>query len=250
MHKLCSFYSIVSETTLISMVSGVFAPQMTLAYAEGNMEKFKDSTNMAIKICGFLCSVPILGFIAFGTPFFRLWLPVLTPDEIQLVQTLSILTLLPTVFSVYIYPLYSVNNITRKLKIPVIVSLIIGIINVITVPIIVKFTDFGLLGIKVVSSVLLTARVLIFVPIYAARNINCKWTTFYKPLTRGMIASGIILVLFYIVKSVVEIDSWLMLIIVGGGCGVIGYVINYIFVLNRNEKAEVLKMVKKVLKRG
>ena len=65
-----------------------------------------------------------------------------------------------------------------------------------------------------------------------------------------MIASGIILVLFYIVKSVVEIDSWLMLIIVGGGCGVIGYVINYIFVLNRNEKAEVLKMVKKVLKRG
>lgn len=239
----------VQLISLISMVSGVFAPQMTLAYAEGNMEKFKDNTNMAIKICGFFCSVPIMGFISFGTPFFELWLPMLTAEEIKTVQLLSVLALLPNVFSVYIFPLYSVNNITRKLKVPVMVTMAVGIINVIAVPILVKYTNLGLLGIKLVSSVLLTARVLIFVPIYAAHNIGCKWTTFYKPLTRGVLSNIMILLLFYIVNRQVEIDSWLMLAIVGVVCGAAAYVLNYIFVLNRSEKVEVVKMVKKVFKR-
>lgn len=240
----------VQLISLISMVAGVFAPQMTIAYAEGNMEKFKDNTNMAIKICGFFCSVPILGFMIFGTAFFQLWLPMLTPDEIKMVQILSMLALLPNVFSVYIFPLYSVNNITRKLKVPVMVTLAVGIINLITVPILVNYTNLGLLGIKIVSSVLLTARVLFFVPTYAAHSIGCKWTTFYKPLARGMVSNIMILLLFNTVNKLVAIDSWLMLIIVGGICGAAAYVINYIVVLNQNEKLEVLKMVKKVFKRG
>ena len=129
------------------------------------------------------------------------------------------------------------------------VTMAVGIINVIAVPILVKYTNLGLLGIKLVSSVLLTARVLIFVPIYAAHNIGCKWTTFYKPLTRGVLSNIMILLLFYIVNRQVEIDSWLMLAIVGVVCGAAAYVLNYIFVLNRSEKVEVVKMVKKVFKR-
>lgn len=239
----------VQLLSLIGMVSSVFAPKMTLVYAEGDMEKFKKTVNTSLKICGFFCSVPILGFIAFGSPFFRLWLNVLTNEEIRLIQVLSILTLLPTMFSVYIYPLYTVNTITRKLKIPVLVSLGIGIVNLIMVPVLIQVTDLGLLAIKIVSSVLLTARVLIFVPIYAAYSINSKWTTFYKPLVHGVISSCIILVIYYQINRLVDIQTWGDLIVVAAISGVIGYLVNYFIVLSKEEKHEIIQIVKRKLKK-
>ena len=226
----------VQILSLIGMVANVFGPKMTILYAEGDMERFKKNVNSSLKLSGFICSVPILGFIVFGEPFFRLWLTMLTPEELRLTQLLSILTLLPTMFSVYIYPLYTVNSITRKLKIPVMVSFGIGVVNVILVPILLQYTSLGLIAIKTVSSVLLTSRVLFFVPLYAAYSLKMKWNTFYPPLIRGSISAAVLLVLFSFVNKSIYINSWTMLFVVAMLCGVFGYVVNYFILLSKEEK--------------
>lgn len=234
--------------SIIGIVSGSFGPQMTMLYAKGDMKKFTEYVNSAIKVCGFICSIPILGFIAFGTNFFSLWLPTLTTGEVNTVQILSIMILAQTVFDVYIYPLYTVNSITTKLKIPVLVSFGIGVANIIGSIALCVYTDLGVYAIQIVSSVLLTARVFFFAPIYAAHILEQKWWTFYKPLFRGMFSSIIVLSIYYIIACNILINSWMQLIAVGIICGIIGYAINYLVVLNKEERIMVKKIVKKIKK--
>ena len=226
----------VQILALIGLVSNVFGPKMTIVYASGDMERFKKNVNSALKLSGFICSVPIIGFVAFGTPFFKLWLVMLSDEEIRLTQLLSVLTLLPTMFSVYIYPLYSVNTITRKLKIPVLVSFGIGLVNVIMVPILMEYTTLGLVGIKIVSSVLLTLRVLLFVPLYAAYSLNMRWNTFYPALARGTVCSAVLLATFSFVNNIVVLDTWIKFGVICVLCGAFGYVVNFFILLSKEER--------------
>ncbi|MEE1101376.1 MAG: lipopolysaccharide biosynthesis protein [Agathobacter sp.] len=235
--------------SIIGIVSGSFGPQMTMLYAKGDMKEFTKYVNSAIKVCGFICSVPILGFIAFGTNFFSLWLPTLTSGEINTVQILSIMILAQTVFDVYIYPLYTVNSITTKLKIPVLVSFGIGVANIIGSIVLCVYTDLGVYAIQIVSSVLLTARVFFFAPIYAAHILKQKWWVFYKPLLRGTFSSAIVLTIFFVIVKNITIDSWIQLLLWGAICGVIGYAVNYVVVLNKEERLMAKEIVMKKIKR-
>ncbi len=231
--------------SIIGIVSGTFSPQMTIIYAEGDMKKFVKYVNSAIKVCGFICSVPIIGFFVFGTSFFHLWLPVLTTGEVRTVQILSMMILAQTIFDVYIYPLYNVTQVTARLKIPVLVSIGIGVANIIGSIGLCVLTDLGVYAIQIVSSVLLIARVFLFAPLYAAYILEQKWYTFYMPLIRGVVATVVSLVLFGVISMHVTIESWLKLIIVGVCCAPIGYLVNYIIVLDKEERIMVAEMIRK-----
>lgn len=236
--------------SLIGTVSNVFTPRMTILYASGDRKAFLKETSFAMRVCGALCSVPLIGFIVFGRPFYTLWMDSLSASDVIQVQILSILTLLPTLFSVYIYPLYSVNTITCKLRIPVLLSCGIGVANLIIVYILLKTTDLGIYAVAGVSSTLLLFRVLIFVPIYAAHNLEENILTFYPPLLRGIISSILMIVLFRAVLSIYEITSWAGLICMAAVCGMIGYTINYCIVFSAEEKKKVLALIREKVRRN
>lgn len=235
--------------SIIGIVCGSFSPEMTMIYAKKDMDEFVKYVKSAIKVCGFICSIPILGFVVFGYNFFGLWLHTLNSSDLMMVQILSIMILAQTIFDVYIYPLYTVNQITTKLRIPVLVSLGIGVANIIGSIVLCQVTDLGVYAIQIVSSVLLTARVFFFAPIYAAKTLNQKWYTFYGPLLRGCVSSAIVIVVFIMIQKNVIIDSWIKLILVAIPSGGLGYLINYIVVLNAKERNMVKEMVMKKIKR-
>ena len=234
---------------LISTVASTFAPAMTIAYANRSRMEFIRQTNFAIKLCGFLCGVPTIGLVVFGEDFFGLWLQALSSEEIHLVAVLSILTILPNVFSVYIYPLYTVNTVTTKLKVPVLVSLIMGIANIILVLILIQTTTLGIYAVAGVSSILALGRILIFVPIYAAHSIKASYITFYKPLVRGIASSGLMLVLFVIIRRIFLIHSWTSFFVVCIVAAMCGYIIVFMIVFNREEKRRVLRIIKNKIRR-
>lgn len=234
---------------LISMIASLFAPMMTIAYGKKNKKGFISQTNFAIKFCGFLCSVPTIGLVVFGEDFLGLWLSALSAEEIHLVAVLSILTILPNIFSVYIYPLYTVNTVTTKLKIPVIVSAIMGVLNVVIVFILIQTTNLEIYAVAGVSSILAVGRILIFVPIYAAHSIKASYSTFYKPLLRGMISSGAMLLVFIAIQKLIPIDGWFSLLAVCAFAGVCGYIIVFMIVFNKEERNRVFQMIRAKLGR-
>lgn len=235
--------------TLISTVAGLFAPIMTVAFATNNMKKFISETNFAIKLCGFLCSVPIIGLVVFGKDFFGLWLSALSPEEVNIVSILSILTILPQFFSVYIYPLYSVNTITTKLRVPVIVSFVMGLLNVAVVFILVKTTNLGVYAVAGTSTVFSIVRILFFTPMYAAHSIKAPYRTFYKPLGRGILSSAIMIVVFIVVRKVLVISDWTSFFITCAVAGISGYLISFVLVFSKEEKQKVIEAVKNKLRR-
>lgn len=237
-------------STLISTVTGSFEPTMTISYGKGDMNDFLHQTKSAMKLSGFLCSVPILGFVCFGMDFYSLWMPSLTNDELLKIQILAVLTLLPQIFSVYICPLYTVNAITCKLKVPVLVSIGIGVLNVAIVFALLSWTNLGVYAVAGVSSVLWVLRIFLFVPVYAAMNVGVSLKTFYPPLLRGCINVLIVGGVFTAISLLVNIDSWLSLIIVCIICGVIGYPLSYFALFNKAERKNVIiKLKKKILRK-
>lgn len=239
----------IQMLNLISMISNAFSPQLTKSYATGDMDLFEKDVKSSIKVCGFICSIPILGFIAFGTDFYRLWIPSLTGEEVKTINILSFLILFHTIFEVYIYPLSTVNSITKKVKMPVLVSFITSILNIIFELVLLETTDLGVYAIEIATAALMFLRVFFFIPIYSAKILKKSWYTFYPPMLRGTVSSVIILAIYFTIQRNVPVNSWGMLIVVAAGCGIIGYAVNYMIVLGKNERIMVKNMIRKKLKK-
>ena len=223
-------------SNLLVTVSNTFTPSLTKNYAKNDKDEFKKNVYSAMKICGCICSIPLVGFIVFGLDFYKLWLHSLSADEALVINRLSWLILVPTYISIYTFPLNSVQTITKKIKVPVLFSLTISIVNIIAELILLKFTSLGVYSIEIATAVVLGVRNFIFIPLYSAHNLKCKWYTFYPTIIRGLFSSTVVLVLFYFVHQFVSINSWLDLIIIAVIAGLIGYVINMIILLNKEER--------------
>lgn len=236
--------------TFIATVAGVFYPFMTISYAKKSSDEFVTETSNALRLCGLVCSVLIMGIIVFGKNFYRFWLPTLSADEINLVQTLSVLTLLPQVFSIYIFPLYHVNTLACRLKWPALVNLILGAVNVVLVFTLLKFTSLGIYAIAGVSSILQVLKILIFVPIYASRNLNKSIWTFYPTILRGILLNIILFGVFSAIKYIVIPESLIKFIITVIVSAVAGYIIGSFIVLGKSDRQNLINMaMKKVKKR-
>ena len=127
---------------------------------------------------------------------------------------------------------------------------IIGVGNVVGTLVLLKYTNLGVYAVQLVSSALLTARVFLFAPFYAAYILEVDWKTFFKPLFRGMFTSIVVLISFEFNKRCFIIDSWATLLGVAVLCGVIGYTICYFVVLDKEDRLSVKRMFQKKFGRG
>ncbi len=235
--------------SLIGVIAGAFYPTLTISYSTRSKEEFFAETNFASKMCGFLCSVPVIGIAVFGGDFFSLWLPTLTAEEIRLVQSLAILTLLPQAFSIYIFPLNQINTILCRVRLPAVIDGIIGVVNIIVVYLLLKFTNLGLYAIAGVSSCLLLLRIILFVPVYAAHNIGVKKTAFYPILLRGILLDAAAVLLCAAVRSMFVIDSWLGLFAAAIPAAAVSYAAGFFLIFSKSERKKAFTVVREKLQK-
>ncbi|MGN0450336.1 MAG: oligosaccharide flippase family protein [Ruminococcus sp.] len=239
----------MSLATLISTLASTFAPHYTILYAKKNIKELIGEINFTSKIVSLILTVPIAGFIVFGVDFYTLWQPTKTPDEIMMIQILSILTCIQYLFTAHTQCLTMLNSVCNKMKVPVLVALAIGVISTGSVLVIINFFDLGTYGVYIiagVSSLLMSLRAIIFIPIYSAYLLKQKKTTFYPAMLRGWLTFAVVFVLFMAISSFVTINSWLSLIAVCIPVGILGYIISIPLLFN---KKELSKFKSKLIKR-
>ncbi|MEY8733655.1 lipopolysaccharide biosynthesis protein [Peribacillus frigoritolerans] len=229
----------------VQIIASTFTPNLTAIYANGKLTQFIREVITSMKITTFIGSVPIVGLVVFGNDFFALWLPTLSVDEINIIQILSILTLLPMLINTIVNPLFNVNTITAKVKIPVITNCIIGILNIILVYIFIKYTDLGVYAVAGVSAILSLARMLFFVPIYSSIILKVKFFRFYKVILRGIFSLIILTFLFNIVNGALYIESWMSLIVICILSAILGYILNFLIIFNKEEKSKIYIFLKR-----
>lgn len=231
--------------TFIGIIAGVFYPSMTVSYAKGNTDDFINECISSTRVCGCLCSVPIIGFIVFGKEFYQIWLPSMSQADITQIYILTLLTILPQFFSIYVYPLYQVNTLTCKLKIPSFVNIFLGVANIVIVFLLLKFTNLGLYAIAGVSSFLLVIRIVFFVPMYAAYSLERKLTTFYGTLAKGIFTNLILIALFIGIKMVIAPVSIIAFVCAILVCALAGYILSIGIMFRREDLEKVLKKIRK-----
>ena len=238
--------------SLISTLAGIFNPHYTILYAKNDIKGLVNEVNFTSRIVSFILTVPIAGFIAFSYEFYTLWQPTKTPDEIYMIQVLSLLTCLMYLFNTHTQCMSMLNSVCNKLKIPVLITLGTGILSILIVVAALAFGNLGEYGIYVIagtSSLLMSLRSLIFIPLYSAHMLKQKWWTFYPSIIRGWIAFFVLIIFFTVVNTLISIHGWFVLICVLLCAGVFGYLLTLPVMFNMRElnliKQKIIKKLKK-----
>ena len=114
-------------STLFQTVSQPFHPILLRSYAKGVNEEFIFELKKAMKICGYFGAVAFSGFFALGSLYFKLWLP---DENNSLLHLLTLLAVFNTITDSILRPVYFVNTLTVKNKIPCFVTILGGLANV------------------------------------------------------------------------------------------------------------------------
>ncbi|WP_204468553.1 lipopolysaccharide biosynthesis protein [Bifidobacterium pullorum] len=234
--------------SLVGVLVGVFIPQFTISYAKRQKRQLLDQVDFSIKVMGYVMMLPIGFLLVFGEDFFRVWVP---SQNSQLLQQLSILTILPMVVTCSINTIFNVYTVTSKLKVPALVLLFTGIGNTLAVIVLLRFTDLGLLAIPLVSFAIGLIRNLTFTPVYAAHCLGVRNGTFYKAIARGCGCVVIMVLCCLVYHSLFRTDSWPTLILAAAVCSVIAGAMNLFLAFGKADRQMLWRLVaSKVIRRS
>ena len=132
------------------------------------------------------------------------------------------------------------------------VSLGVGVLSTVIVLAVLFFGNIGAFGVYViagVSSVLMSLRALIFIPLYSAHLLKQKWYVFYPSIIRGWLAFFANLIVFVIVNSFVTINSWLVFCCICLIVGIAGYAFSIPIMFSKSEITQLKNKLMKKIKR-
>jgi len=230
----------------------VFTPSLTISYAKENKDELLEDLTSAMKLTGFFANIPLCFVIAFGIPFYTLWLPRAKSIEdgsiITIIYILTLLTMFGTIVGGVISPLFNVYTVVNKLKWNSIVTLVMGVLSAGIVFILLGTTSLGVYAVAGVSTILGIIKNLTFTPMYAAHCLNISKKSFYPTIIRYTLVSIVMSGIFYGLYLVLPSANWLWLFIDVVICGIVGSIINFFFLFGQKERSLLLDTVKKYVK--
>lgn len=226
--------------SLASVLNISFAPIVTINWAKGDINNTLKQLRMSMRISSIMISIPIVTFSVFAIPFYSLWIPEL---DAKLLAILSFLTLLGFVPWSGPQALYNVFTATNHLKVNSISFLVAGIMNIILVYSLVKFTNLGILAIAGVSPLLSILRNIIIVAPYTAKLLRLKWYVFYKDVGISLLCGGINFGVAQIVNRFFEISSWFLLAIAVLFTCMGTLVLDMFFLFNKVEREHIFRKI-------
>lgn len=230
-------------TVLLSLAGtmvSVFAPQLMQYYARDRQAEFQRFLIFSLKLSATAYAIPVGLFLVFGRHFFELWVP--TQDAEHL-QAMSMLILIPTLFSCGSMVLNNAFIIADKLKVPAIAFLICGIANIVLVVPLLLWTSAGIWAIIVVQGVLDSLKNFLFVPWYASKCLRYSSRTLFLPVVRGLCCLIPVIAVCMIYDRLVTIDSWMGFFIGLGSCTVLSAIVCMLIALNAHERKRLLRMI-------
>jgi membrane protein EpsK len=144
--------------------------------------------------------------------------------------------LAPLAINLSVIPLFSINTAYNKVKIPGLVSLVLGVANLLLAILLAKTFQLELYGIALAGAIILSAKNLVFTPLYAAHILSMKKITFYKFIIFSLITEVVSFILSFSISKIIAINTFFLLgvLVLGLVLFLIGFV--WILLLNQQEK--------------
>lgn len=227
--------------SVITMLVGVFVPQLTIYYAKQQKERLTSALSYSIRSMGFLCSFPIGFLLVFGKDFFHLWVP---SQDADMLHWLSVLTLIPLAISCCTEVVYNIFTVTNKLRTPAVVLFILGIVNTVAAIVLMKTTSMGIWAVPVVALVISIIRNLVFTPIYASRCLHMSVSLVYAPIVRGMVCTVAMTLVCLCYRVIVHgTGTWFTFLVAAVICSCIAGAANIMVIFDKDERRRFFGMI-------
>lgn len=190
--------------TIVSAVSVVFQPKQLEAYSHNNIKEVLGLLNMSITSCIFIGNVFFASFLFMGIPFLHLWLP---GQDANKIFNISVIIILGNVFTMAVVPLYYVATLTTKMKVVSILTIGCGVVNIISMLLLLRSNIDGAYVIVGTTSVLNLVAT-IFFPIMTKKLFKLKKVPFVKDILKNFVCSGCLLLVYYFLPFAIDCSSW------------------------------------------
>ncbi len=207
---------------VITAINGVFMPRIVTRYAEGNHKELVNEVNMAQRIMGVFSTTTVMILILFCREFYELWVP---GNDTDLLMRLSVIDILRMMLIGVVWPVSNLNIVMDKIKVPSLLVILSGILNIGGMYVLIRFTKMGIFAIPLTTLVLTILFYGIFIPLYPCRALEFKWNAFLTPIVEMMISAGVIVLIVLPIKGIFRITGWVTFIFYGGICWIIALII-------------------------
>ena len=220
-------------TGLVAMLSDSFYPEFLENYSKNRKDDLLNNIQQSISILSMISGICLSLLIVYAKDFYLLWLP---GNDANLLRNLTILGTGTVLISGCVYSLFSVFSLTNKVKANSIALLVTGVLSTATTFLCLKFTNLGVYAIVGVCSVYGIIRNLTFTPIYAAKCLDFKFWTFYPVILKNLFNIALLMIIENIVKYFIVPNSWIMLIVNGIICVLIGSIVTLVIMFDAQDR--------------
>ena len=159
-----------------AIVFAVFAPSIMHHYARNAIDDMVKYIRWGTRMMGLILSLPIGLICGLGQPLLTIWLG----PKYSNYNWLLLLMVLHLSINVSISPLFSALNAANRVKVPALVTCVLGAGNLFLAIFLTTIID--IYGVAAASAIMLTAKNTFFLPIYTAKTLGCRWHVFFLEL--------------------------------------------------------------------
>lgn len=216
-------------------IAGVFTPTMLAHYARGDFDALVHYGRRAIRLVGLTVGWPAGLISGFAAPFLSLWLG---PEAAGLATLLLVMTIhLP--LNLCVLPMFGIQIATNKVRTPGVVTCVMGLANLGLALFLAGPAGWGMMGVAVAGLIMLTAKNLLFTPMYAARCLHRPLTSFYRDIAPALISSLVLTGACRLIAQFVSIDGWAELALIAALVSVAYVSFMWLVVLTSDERKAV-----------
>jgi len=231
---------------LAGTVAGIFTPMLLMHFAHDNHHALVKDTRRAIKFLGIFIALPIGLICGFSYPLLTIWLG----KDFSPLAPLMVLLVAPLSVNLAIMPLFAIALAKDEMRMPGIVSLVTGVMNLGLALLLCGPVGWGMYGVAAAGAIMLTGKNLIYMPLFAARLTRSPWFTFYREMGTITVATIIIGGFAWVISSCVTLSNWPVFLAACACVSLVYAAYIYFVALKTDERGIITKMAGSFLRRA
>jgi membrane protein EpsK len=219
--------------SLAGVLSGVLGPMLMIRYAQNQFGELERLSNLSVKLLGLALALPIGLACGFSRPLLSLWLG---PGFARLAPLMQIM-LFHLVINLSILPLFNINVCYNKIRLPGVVTLLMGALNLFLAVKLSSVGNLGFYGVAMAGGIVLSLKNAIFTPWYAAKIQGISPRGYFAAILPGFLFSTVLVASAFILDKIFDLSSWVSLIGIGLCLVSISAILVWVLALNQSERS-------------
>lgn len=192
--------------SIASMLSGLISPTIFKFHANKEKDKYLELSFASVGVLCTLLGMMASFIIVYNVEIVDLWVPNIKSN---ILYDLIFISSITVIFHLPFLPLMSLLIAKRKVRFTAVLSVLLGVLNVLISALLLLFSDFGMLGVLSTSIFLLIFKNMIVLPIYVVKIFNVKFDRLIKAfITSFGVFMGCLMILNFI--KLMDMSIWLV----------------------------------------